>query len=86
MNFLYDLLVHKMVGRNVRFIRAGLTYRWFFLAFWICFAVFAVTRWTSLGILCGVLLLCSVFARAWWRRKHYAEIQKLIDDNDKHAA
>lgn len=85
MNFLYELLVHQMIGRNVRFIRAGHTYRWLFLAFWICFALFAVTRWTALGILCCVLLLCGVFARASWRRKQYAELQQLIDDNDEHA-
>ena len=86
MSFFSELLAHKMASRNARLIRAGLTYRWFYLAFWVCFAAYAVTRWTILGILCGVLLLCSVFARVWWRRKLYADVQKLIDDDAKHDA
>jgi hypothetical protein len=82
MNFLYDLLVHKMIGRNLRFIRSGITYRWFFVAFWICFAAFALTNWTALGILCGILLFCSVVARILWQRKLRADMQQLIKDKD----
>ncbi len=85
MSFFFDLLAHKMISRNVRFIRAGVTYRWFLLAFWICFAVYAVTRWTILGIVCGVLLLCAVLARAWWRPRQLAEIRRLLVDDDEHA-
>ena len=80
MNLLHGALLF-LIGRNIRFIRAGVTYRWFLLAFWICLGGFALTQWTSLGILCGVLLISTVAARWIWRRNLYAEVQKLVENH-----
>lgn len=82
MKLIYEWLAHKMITRNIRFIRAGLTYRWFFLAFWVCFALLVITGWTPFKILCGILLLCSIVTRALWRRRNFSEFEKLIKDED----
>jgi hypothetical protein len=78
MNLFYGALL-LLIGRNIQLIRVGLVYRWFLLAFWICLAGFALTDWASLGILCGVLLVCTVVSRLWWRRKLYADARQFAE-------
>ena len=60
---IYDWLAKKMVERNLRLIRLGLSHRWWFVAFWVSFAAYAITEWTSLEIITFILLVCAVVAR-----------------------
>jgi hypothetical protein len=83
---IYEWLARKMVQRNYRLIRSGLSHRWWFVAFWISFAAYAVTEWKSLEISTGVLLVCAVVARILARRRTLAEMEKLIKEKSEHDA
>jgi hypothetical protein len=83
---IYEWLARKMVGRNVRLIRSGLSYRWWFVAFWISFAAYAITEWKSLEITTGVLLVCAFVARVLARRRALGEMEKLIKEKSEHDA
>jgi hypothetical protein len=83
---LYEWLARKMVGRNFRLIRSGLRHRWWFVAFWISFAAYAITDWKSLEISTGVLLVCAFVARILARRRALAEMEKLFKEKGKHDA
>jgi hypothetical protein len=83
---IYEWLARKMVGRNVRLIRSGLSYRWWFVAFWISFAAFAITKWKSLEIITGALLACAFVARILARRRALAEMEKLIKEKSENNA
>jgi hypothetical protein len=81
---IYEWLARKMVERNARLIRSGLSHRWWFVAFWISFAAFAITEWKSLEIITGVLLACAFVARILARRRALAEMEKFIKEKGEH--
>jgi hypothetical protein len=60
--------------------------RWWFVAFWISFAAFAITGWKSLEITTGVLLVGAFVARILARRRALGEMEKLIKEKSEHDA
>jgi hypothetical protein len=80
---IYHWLAHKMAERNIRLIRLGRKYRWWFLAFWVSLAAFAMTDSTALGIITFILLICAAAARIHANRQALSDLEKIIEENKR---